>query len=146
VTSSAVRSTIGSAVARTRGGPAISQTFAVAGQSTSATVSAAIDCTGPRATVRETLPTGTTVSPTIDCTRRRATIRETFTTVRTGPTIRATIRATISTPVRRTGCCASVSQTLAVASRGRHVVVIQTHDAAPSESAGASLVRTVELA
>jgi hypothetical protein len=133
-TSAAVRSTIRPAVGCTGRRTPIRETLA-----TGTTVSATIDCTGRRPTIRETLATGTTIRATIDCTGRRPTIRETLATS-------TTIRTSISTPVRRTGCCASVSQTLAVAGRGRHVVVVQTHDAAPSESAGASLVRTVEPA
>jgi hypothetical protein len=131
-TSAAVRSTIRSAVGCAWRRTPIRET-------TGATVSATINCTGRRPTIRETLATGTTIRATIDCTGRRPTIRETLATG-------TTVSASISTPVRRTGCCASVSQTLAVAGRGRHVVVVQTHDAAPSESAGASLVRTVEPA
>jgi len=127
----ALRATIGTTIGRTGCCPAVGRTLA------RATISTAVTYTRRSATIRGTLRTGTAVSTAISATVRRAAVR--------GALARATIGSAIGTSVVRTRCRATVGQALAVTGRGRHVVVVQTHDAAPFEECfGASLVRKVD--
>jgi hypothetical protein len=73
--------------------------------------------------------TGATIGTAVGPAAYRTAVRRTLT-----GTAGATIRTAVSTTIGTAGCRATVGQTF-VAGRGCHVVVVQTHDAAPFESA-----------
>jgi hypothetical protein len=96
---------------------------------------------------------GTSISAAIADTRRGAAVRESFRTTTTGTCVGTTIRAAIgvddrtaiSATIGTARCRSTVGRTFPVTGRGRHVVVVQAHDAAPFERCfGDTPVRKVD--